>query len=139
MAHVLLDEMTLKKCRDEPFLLVNDSRKNIVIFSCQSNLDVLETMDTIFVDGTFEFCTKFFKQLFTVHGVRNGHYVQLCYGLLADKSTKNYEDFLDKLTTICPMTPTKAVVVQINVLYLGNEGIQFLIFIYVYTPMHSYE
>jgi hypothetical protein len=110
MVHCVLDEMSLRTCRDEPFLLVNDSNKNIIIFSCQKNVDVLRTMETIFVDGTFSYCTKFFKQLFTVHGVRNGHYLQLCYALLPDKTTKSYEDFLDKLTEICPFIPTNAVV-----------------------------
>ena len=102
MAHVV------KTCRDKLFLLVNDNQKNIIIFLCQSNLDLLKTMETIFVDGTFKFCTKFFKQLFTVRGVQNGHYIQLCHGLLADKSTKSYDDLWDKLTATCPMTPIKA-------------------------------
>jgi len=81
MVHVVLREMKLVTCKDEPFLLVNDSVKNIVIFSCQTNLAVLQTIDTIFVDGTFTYCANFFKQLFTVHGIRNGHYMQLCYAL----------------------------------------------------------
>ena len=109
MVHVVLDELMLKTCRDKPFLLVNDSQKHIVIFSCRTNLDILRTMETVFVDGTFSYCTKFFKQLFTVHGICNGHYVQLYYALLPNKTTESYENFVDHLLEICPFTPSETV------------------------------
>jgi len=49
--------------------------------------------------------------MFTVRGIGNGHYVQLCYTLLADdKTTRSYEHSLDKLAEICPFTLTEAVV-----------------------------
>lgn len=82
----------------------------IVIFSCETNLTVLQEMDTIFVDGTFDYCAKFFSQLFTVHGIQNGHYVQLCHALLPNKSIPSYKVFLEKLIEICPLAPTTAVV-----------------------------
>lgn len=109
-AHVILDKMTIDTCRGEPFLLVNDHDSNIVIFSCPTNLNILSDMETIFVDGTFEFCTKFFKQFFTVHGIRNGHYMQLAYALLPSKNTAVYEKFFELLLQTCPLMPASVVI-----------------------------
>jgi hypothetical protein len=39
----------------------------------------------IHVDGTFDYCTKYFTQLFTIHGYFNGHYIPLVFCLLKDK------------------------------------------------------
>lgn len=69
-------------------------------------------METIYVDGTFSYCTQFFKQLFTVHGIKNGHYVQLCFALLPDKTTLSYTNFLEKLVDLCPLLAPTSVVVD---------------------------
>ena len=58
--HLVWSEMNLVTCKDELFLLVNDTDHNIVIFSCQTNLDVLKSMETIYVDGTFEYIAQNF-------------------------------------------------------------------------------
>lgn len=110
MAHLVVNDMNIMTCKNEPFVVVNDSQTNIIIFSCRTNLDVLQTMDTIYVDGTFSYCPKLFKQLFTVHGIRNGHYVQLCYALLPDETTATYIAFVELLSNVCPLAPTTSVV-----------------------------
>ena len=46
----------------------------------------------IFIDGTFKYCPKYFYQLYTVHGLRNGHFIPLVYALLPGKSEVNYRD-----------------------------------------------
>ena len=69
-------------------------------------------MDMFFVDGTFEYCTKFFKQLFTLHSIKNGHYVQLVYALLPNKTMQSYKNFIDELLGICPTFKPKVIVVD---------------------------
>jgi hypothetical protein len=80
---------------------VNDKEKHIIIFSCHTNLKFLSTCSRICVDGTFSYCTKFFKQLFTIHGYKNGHYVPLVFALLTDKTVQTYEHCLQLVTSLC--------------------------------------
>jgi hypothetical protein len=70
---------------------------SIIIFSCHTNLKFLSTSSRIYVDGTFPYCTNFFKQLFTVHGYKNGHYVPL----VTDKTAQSYEHCFQFITSLC--------------------------------------
>jgi len=72
----------------EPFLLLNDDSKNVLIFSCAKNLNFLCDVQTIYMDGTFQYSARFFSQTFTIQGYKNGHYVPLVFCLLPDKKTK---------------------------------------------------
>ena len=47
------------------FVYVVDRQKHIIIFMCYTNLKFLSESATIYMDGTFQFCTKCFSQLFT--------------------------------------------------------------------------
>jgi hypothetical protein len=55
----------------------------------------------ITMDGTFNYCTKFFLQLFTIHNIKNGHYIPLAFCLLPDKCTQTYRDVLLLIMTEC--------------------------------------
>ncbi|KAF0725875.1 Uncharacterized protein FWK35_00024826 [Aphis craccivora] len=57
---------------------------------CQSNLSFFSKISVFYVDGTFDYCTKFFCQLFTIHGLHNGFYIPLVFFLLKDKQTLSY-------------------------------------------------
>jgi len=46
----------------------------------------------LYVDVTFKSAPKFFHQLFTIHGLNNGHYAPLAFFLLANKHQTSYED-----------------------------------------------
>jgi len=81
-----------KQVRKNNFLLVNDEKKNIEMFSCETNLHFLSPIHVIYVDGTFRSAPKFFYQLFTIHGLSNGHYMPLAFFLLASKHQTSYED-----------------------------------------------
>jgi hypothetical protein len=73
---------------------VNDKRKTLsIIFSCHKNLKFLSTSSKIYPDGRFSHCTNFFKQLFTVHGYKNVHYVppsSLFFKLFLDSVIMHY-------------------------------------------------
>jgi hypothetical protein len=96
-----LDSMSVKTIHDEEFLILNDRNNEIVIFSCFANLKFLCSVDTIYVDGTFDYCPKYFYQLFTVHGYKNGQYVPLVFALLPSKKTATYTTYSSLLINEC--------------------------------------
>lgn len=52
--HELLENISVTTNKGENFVAVNDKVKNIVMFTCLSNLVFLCTLDTIYVDGKFK-------------------------------------------------------------------------------------
>jgi hypothetical protein len=64
--HDALNTMQVETIKNDNFLLVNDSVTNIIIFSCFTNLQFLCSVNVLYVDGTFQYCTKFFCQLYRV-------------------------------------------------------------------------
>jgi len=70
--HTALNNLDTNTYKGGNLLLINDNMLNIICFST-SNLEFLCSCDKIFIDGTFEFCPKYFYQLFTIHGLKNGH------------------------------------------------------------------
>lgn len=42
---------------------------------------IKNNLKTIFVDGTFEYCQKYFTQLFTIHGFENNSYIPFVFCL----------------------------------------------------------
>lgn len=77
--------------RGEDFLFINDIEHNLIVFTCKTNIDTLIKMDILYMDGTFSFCTKFFSQFFTIHGLHNGHYIPLVFCLLSTKTVQAYK------------------------------------------------
>ncbi|CAG2205087.1 unnamed protein product [Mytilus edulis] len=53
------------------------------------------------MDGTFKFCPKFFKQLYTIHGFKNGNYIPLVFILLTGKSEEIYHHGFTNLVEVC--------------------------------------
>lgn len=72
------------------FVLANNKNRKIIIFSTDKNIRVLSECDTIFVYGTFDYSPKHFKQLFTIHGLRNNQYIETAFCLLPDKRKTTY-------------------------------------------------
>ena len=84
--HEALSVVHVLTSSKEHFLLVNDSgEKNTVTLSCKTSLQFLNSIDVLYVDGTFKSAPKFLHQLFTINGLSNGHYVPLALFLLANK------------------------------------------------------
>lgn len=88
--HIAIDSTSIITNRNENFIIKNDKDNHIVILSCSSNLSFLSTVSNWYVDGTFEYCPRFFTQLFTIHGLKNGHYIPLVFCLLEDKKSSSY-------------------------------------------------
>jgi hypothetical protein len=50
----------------------------------------------IFGDGTFKYCPRYFYQLYTLLGYKNGHYVPCVFFLLPSKSGECYTNMCKK-------------------------------------------
>ncbi|CAG2193079.1 unnamed protein product [Mytilus edulis] len=99
--HTLFEGYPVQTSKFENFLQVNDRENGIIIFTCTTNLECLCYVEEIFMDGTFKFCPKFFKQLYTIHGFKNGNYIPLVFILLTGKSEEIYHHCFTKLVEVC--------------------------------------
>jgi len=97
----ILENTEVKTLKSEQFLIVNDRESGIVIFSCETMLKYLCRSTKIFVDGTFQCCTKFWLQLYTVHVIENGIYVPVAFCLLPDKRQATYIQMFTFLKKKC--------------------------------------
>ncbi|CAG2206186.1 unnamed protein product [Mytilus edulis] len=99
--HTLFEGYPVQTSKFENFLQVNDRENGIIIFTCTTNLECLCYVEEIFMDGTFKFCPKFFNQLYTIHGFKNGNYIPLVFILLTGKSEEIYHHCFTKLVELC--------------------------------------
>lgn len=79
---------------DEEFSMINDITSDVMIFSCNTNLECLCKSETVYVDGTFARCPTLFAQLLAINGLVNGDYVPLVFCLLKDKNVETYQKSL---------------------------------------------
>jgi hypothetical protein len=99
--HTVLENYPVVTNKFETFLQVNDAENGIVILTCTENLKCLCAVDEIFMNGTFKCCPKFFTQLYTIHGFKNGNYIPLVFMLLPGKSEEVYNLCFSKLIMLC--------------------------------------
>ena len=76
--------------RNEQFLHVNE-QKTMIMLTGAENLSLLQDCDYVFGDGTFAHSPQFFKQLYTIHVLKNSYYVPFAYLFLTGKSASTYE------------------------------------------------
>lgn len=99
--HIALSSLNVVTSRNEDFVLINNERDNIIIFSCDTNINIVKDVSRIYMDGTFTYCTKFFCQFFTIHGFVNGRYIPLIYCLLPSKSAEIYTKLFQLVIGAC--------------------------------------
>ena len=97
--HGILEDMEVKSNKSELLLQTNDNVNGLIIFSCLSNIQCLCSVSEIFMDGTYKCCPKFFSQLYTIHGFKNGHCIPLVYALLSGKSESTYRHCISAVTS----------------------------------------
>lgn len=95
--HQIVEEYLPKTSKGESFLFINSPAHSIIVFSCDTNIRLLSKMDTLYMDGTFSYCTKYFYQFLTIHGIQNGHYIPLLYCLLPNKTTSTYANLFSSI------------------------------------------
>lgn len=69
----------------------------MLIYGTEASLSFLADSTDWFMDGTFTVAPPQFVQLYTVHGLRNGHNVIGCYALLSNKRAETYTEFLQQV------------------------------------------
>lgn len=99
--HNCLSTMNITTNKDEQFLFCNNLVDNIIGFSTETNLKALCDVTKIYMDGTFKSCTKYFLQLFTIHGFRNGLYVPLVFLILPNKTLETYTKAFQYIVSYC--------------------------------------
>lgn len=89
--HDAVEILDTKTNKSEIFVISNDRYSGIIIFSTRTNLQSMcREMDEWFIDGTFKCCLRYFCQLYTIHGLKNGNYVPLVFCLLPSKTEMCY-------------------------------------------------
>jgi len=117
--HDVVDEVNTKTNKDESLLLINDRDAEIIIFSTYLNMECLcNSMSELFIDGTFMCCPRYFYQLYTIHGCKNGNYVPLLYCLLPSKSEACYTKMWSLLLDYCQ---NKGLHLQPNIIHVDFE------------------
>jgi len=100
--------MQLNKLQNEDFLMFRGKKFvhlpddcTFICLTTEENLQCLTSCTDIFTDGTFDYAPKFFLQLYTIHGYKNGVYVPLVYFFLKDKFKNTYINVWKYLISIC--------------------------------------
>jgi hypothetical protein len=89
--HTPLNNFDTNIYKSENLLLLYYNMVNIC-FSTKTSLEFLCSCDKIFVDGTFEFCSKYLYQIFTVHDLKIGYFILLINcNKLSNKLSSAYE------------------------------------------------
>uniref|UniRef100_A0A2S2NZS4 MULE transposase domain-containing protein n=1 Tax=Schizaphis graminum TaxID=13262 RepID=A0A2S2NZS4_SCHGA len=86
--------------RGKKFVHLPDD-STFICLTTEENLQCLTSCTDIFTDGTFEYAPKFFLQLYTIHGYKNGIYVPLVYFFLKNKTKNTYEAIWRFLNNLC--------------------------------------
>ncbi len=78
----------------------NNDDNRLMIFGTRASLDFLQITPDWYMDGTFKVTPPQFKQLYTIHGIRNGAHAVGAYALLPDKRETTYVEMLSELQTL---------------------------------------
>ena len=75
--------------------------RQTIIFTTKDNLQLLCASEEVYGDGTFDKGPKFFTQLYTLHILKNGYYLQLVYCFLPKKDNVTYTNMWLDLIDLC--------------------------------------
>ncbi|CAF1441808.1 unnamed protein product, partial [Didymodactylos carnosus] len=73
---------------------LRESDTRLLVFGSKWGIEYLSEVDTWHMDGTFKTRPLSFRQLYIIHGYRNGYMIPTVYALTSDKSGKTYEQIL---------------------------------------------
>lgn len=99
----------------EDFLLAeyNDNTTRILIFCTKDMKEILNTIQHVFMDGTFKSCPQHFSELYVILGDINSdshhtNVVPLIYALLTKRDKTSYTKLFEVIKTAIPnFSPTK--------------------------------
>jgi hypothetical protein len=88
------------KFKNEKFVHAPDDFQFICV-TTKTNINILLQCEDVFVDSTFEYASKYFIQLYTIHGLKNGYYLPLVFFFLIDKCKETYIQMWTYLIKLC--------------------------------------
>lgn len=128
--HEVLKNIDTQTKKGENFILENNQDTGIIILTCETNLKFLaDSTEEIFVDGTFKSCPKYFFQLYSIHGMKNGHFIPLVFALLPGKTEEIYRLMWTSLINICS---SKNLVIKVPVIHVDFEYAMYKILIEIF-------
>lgn len=77
------------KFKNKKFIHVPENQ-NFISITTSTNINLLTQCNDVLIDGTFEYAPKYFLQLYTIQGLKNGLYIPLVYFFLPDKCEETY-------------------------------------------------
>ena len=84
----------------------------ILIFGTERNLQILETSQNWFCDGTFNVVPGQLYQLFTIHALANSYMLPCVYALLPNKRQDTYTALFHALLNINPQLSSRSVMID---------------------------
>lgn len=107
---VIPDEFKITH-NDELFLIYDSGpvEQRILLFSSPNFLKVLCNSENWFCDGTFSTVPLLFKQLFTVHALKEKLSIPLLFALLPGKSANIYKEVFNQILKLFPQTNPKSI------------------------------
>lgn len=83
--------------------LVRVVRNDCIMIACEKGLKLsTDHADHVFGDGTFQYAPKHFKQMFTLHVIKDNIYVPVLYFLLKNKQQRTNQSMFKVLKEQCP-------------------------------------
>lgn len=93
-----LDGEWLKTKSNSDFLQIDDGTEDrILVFFTVSNLRILASSKTYYMDGTFHVAARLFKQLYIIYASAFDTLIPVCYALLPDKLETTYKRLFELL------------------------------------------
>lgn len=93
--------------------------ERIIIFGNESNINYSNQITHLYIDGTFRISLPMFRQLIGVLACRDDYVVPIFYGLLPNKTRRNYDCFLSmikQVTEVFHFLPTDFLLVLILII-----------------------
>jgi hypothetical protein len=81
----------------------------ILLFCTQKGLQLLQSSDNWFADGTFKTSPSLFVQLYTVHGIQSNKTIPAVFALLPDKRQNTYSRLFEQIKCLIPQVHPKSV------------------------------
>lgn len=114
-ADMLIPEEYTCTTNGEPFLLFDSGHgdnERVLIFSTQSNLQLLRENGHWFMDGTFKVVPEVFFQLYTIHVLMADNVLPCVYALLPNKQCSTYRQLFQKMLHLEPALSPQSVMVD---------------------------
>lgn len=107
------------KGEDFSFHDSGNNKSRFLIFTTIKNLEILSECENWAGDGTFSSVPIIFKQLYTIHGLKNGKMLPLVYMLLPSKSEKVHTQCLTILKNRIPELNPNRIMVDVEPAFIS--------------------